>query len=252
MNTIIKTAIITGGGSGVGRAAAIALSDAYNLVLVGRRIETLQETVQEMSSTVSSTLLVPADLSDPDSIGEVFRQTQDQFGRLDVLFNNAGTGAPPGVLLEDLTLDQWQTVVNVNLTAAFLCTQAAFRIMKSQNPRGGRIINNGSISAHTPRPDSAPYTTTKHAMTGLTKSTALDGRKYDIACGQIDIGNAETPMTARMKAGVAQPNGTTEIEPTMDASNVGGAVRYMADLPLDANTLFMTVMATKMPYVGRG
>ena len=252
MNTIIKTAIITGGGSGVGRAAAIALSDAYNLVLVGRRIETLQETVQEMSSTVSSTLLVPADLSDPDSIGEVFRRTQDQFGRLDVLFNNAGTGAPPGVLLEDLTLDQWQTVVNVNLTAAFLCTQAAFRMMKSQNPRGGRIINNGSISAHTPRPDSAPYTTTKHAMTGLTKSTALDGRKYDIACGQIDIGNAETPMTARMKAGVAQPNGTTEIEPTMDAANVGSAVRYMADLPLDANALFMTVMATKMPYVGRG
>ena len=252
MNTIIKTAIITGGGSGVGRAAAIALSDAYNLVLVGRRIETLQETVQEMSSTVSSTLLVPADLSDPDSIGEVFRRTQDQFGRLDVLFNNAGTGAPPGVLLEDLTLDQWQTVVNVNLTAAFLCTQAAFRMMKSQIPRGGRIINNGSISAHTPRPDSAPYTTTKHAMTGLTKSTALDGRKYDIACGQIDIGNAETPMTARMKAGVAQPNGTTEIEPTMDASNVGSAVRYMADLPLDANALFMTVMATKMPYVGRG
>ena len=252
MNTIIKTAIITGGGSGVGRAAAIALSDAYNLVLVGRRIETLQETVQEMSSTVSSTLLVPADLSDPDSIGEIFRQTQDQFGRLDVLFNNAGTGAPPGVLLEALTLDQWQTVVNVNLTAAFLCTQAAFRMMKSQNPRGGRIINNGSISAHTPRPDSAPYTTTKHAMTGLTKSTALDGRKYDIACGQIDIGNAETPMTARMKAGVAQPNGTTKIEPTMDASNVGSAVRYMADLPLDANALFMTVMATKMPYVGRG
>jgi len=252
MNAITKTAIITGGGSGVGRAAAIALSDAYNLVLVGRRIETLQETVEDMSSTVSSTLLVPADLSNPDAIGEVFRQTQDQFGRLDVLFNNAGTSAPPGVLLEDLTLDQWQTVVNVNLTAAFLCTQAAFRLMKNQNPRGGRIINNGSISAHTPRPDSAPYTTTKHAMTGLTKSTALDGRKYDIACGQIDIGNAETPMTARMKAGVAQPNGTTQIEPTMDAANVGNAVRYMADLPLDANALFMTVMATKMPYIGRG
>ena len=252
MNAITKTAIITGGGSGVGRAAAMALSDAYNLVLVGRRIETLQATLEEMSSSVSSTLLVPADLNNPDAIGEVFRQTQDQFGRLDVLFNNAGTGAPPGVLLEDLTLDQWQTVVNVNLTAAFLCTQAAFRIMKSQNPRGGRIINNGSISAHTPRPDSAPYTTTKHAMTGLTKSTALDGRKYDIACGQIDIGNAETPMTARMKAGVAQPNGTTQIEPTMDAANVGNAVRYMADLPLDANALFMTVMATKMPYVGRG
>lgn len=252
MNAITKTAIITGGGSGIGRAAAIALSDAYNLVLVGRRIETLQATAEEMSSTISSTLLVPADLSNPDAIGEVFRQTQDQFGRLDVLFNNAGTGAPPGVLLEDLTLDQWQTVVNVNLTAAFLCTQAAFRLMKNQNPRGGRIINNGSISAHTPRPDSAPYTTTKHAMTGLTKSTALDGRKYDIACGQIDIGNAETPMTARMKAGVAQPNGTTEIEPTMDAANVGSAVRYMADLPLDANALFMTVMATKMPYVGRG
>tara|TARA_Y100000758_G_scaffold300559_1_gene264882 strand:+ start:315 stop:1073 length:759 start_codon:yes stop_codon:yes gene_type:complete len=252
MNAITKTAIITGGGSGIGRAAAIALSDAYNLVLVGRRIETLQATLEDMSSSVSSTLLVPADLSNPDAIDEVFRQTQDQFGRLDVLFNNAGTGAPPGVLLEDLTLDQWQTVVNVNLTAAFLCTQAAFRIMKSQNPRGGRIINNGSISAHTPRPDSAPYTTTKHAMTGLTKSTALDGRKYDIACGQIDIGNAETPMTARMKAGVAQPNGTTQIEPTMDAANVGNAVRYMADLPLDANALFMTVMATKMPYVGRG
>lgn len=252
MNAITKTALITGGGSGVGRAAAMALSDAYNLVLVGRRIETLQATLEEMPSSVSSTLLVPADLSNPDAIGEVFRQTQDQFGRLDVLFNNAGTGAPPGVLLEDLTLDQWQTVVNVNLTAAFLCTQAAFRIMKSQNPRGGRIINNGSISAHTPRPDSAPYTTTKHAMTGLTKSTALDGRKYDIACGQIDIGNAETPMTARMKAGVAQPNGTTQIEPTMDAANVGNAVRYMADLPLDANALFMTVMATKMPYVGRG
>ena len=252
MNAITKTAIITGGGSGIGRAAAIALSDAYNLVLVGRRIETLQATLEDMSSSVSATLLVPADLSNPDAIGEVFRQTQDQFGRLDVLFNNAGTGAPPGVLLEDLTLDQWQTVVNVNLTAAFLCTQAAFRLMKNQNPRGGRIINNGSISAHTPRPDSAPYTTTKHAMTGLTKSTALDGRKYDIACGQIDIGNAETPMTARMKAGVAQPNGTTEIEPTMDAANVGNAVRYMADLPLDANALFMTVMATKMPYVGRG
>ena len=252
MNAITKTAIITGGGSGIGRAAAIALSDAYNLVLVGRRIETLRATLEDMSSSVSSTLLVPADLSNPDAIGEVFRQTQDQFGRLDVLFNNAGTGAPPGVLLEDLTLDQWQTVVNVNLTAAFLCTQAAFRLMKNQNPRGGRIINNGSISAHTPRPDSAPYTTTKHAITGLTKSTALDGRKYDIACGQIDIGNAETPMTARMKAGVAQPNGTTEIEPTMDAANVGSAVRYMADLPLDANALFMTVMATKMPYVGRG
>ena len=252
MNAITKTAIITGGGSGIGRAAAIALSDAYNLVLVGRRIETLQATLEDMSSSVSSTLLVPADLSNPDAIDEVFRQTQDQFGRLDVLFNNAGTGAPPGVLLEDLTLDQWQTVVNVNLTAAFLCTQAAFRLMKNQNPRGGRIINNGSISAHTPRPDSAPYTTTKHAMTGLTKSTALDGRKYDIACGQIDIGNAETPMTARMKAGVAQPNGTTQIEPTMDAANVGNAVRYMADLPLDANALFMTVMATKMPYVGRG
>ena len=252
MNAITKTAIITGGGSGIGRAAAIALSDAYNLVLVGRRIETLQATLEEMSSNASSTLLVPADLSNPDAIGEVFRQTQDQFGRLDVLFNNAGTGAPPGVLLEDLTLDQWQTVVNVNLTAAFLCTQAAFRLMKNQNPRGGRIINNGSISAHTPRPDSAPYTTTKHAITGLTKSTALDGRKYDIACGQIDIGNAETPMTARMKAGVAQPNGTTQIEPTMDAANVGNAVRYMADLPLDANALFMTVMATKMPYVGRG
>ena len=252
MNAITKTAIITGGGSGIGRAAAIALSDAYNLVLVGRRIETLQATVEEMSSTVSSTLLVPADLSNPDAIDEVFRQTQDQFGRLDVLFNNAGTGAPPGVLLEDLTLDQWQTVVNVNLTAAFLCTQAAFRIMKSQNPRGGRIINNGSISAHTPRPDSAPYTTTKHAMTGLTKSTALDGRKYDIACGQIDIGNAYTDMTSRMKGGVRQADGTTMAEPTMNVEDVSQAVVYMAGLPLSANVQFMTVMATKMPYIGRG
>jgi len=252
MNAITKTAIITGGGSGVGRAAAIALSDAYNLVLVGRRIETLQETVEEMSSSVSSTLLVPADLSNPDAIGEVFRQTQDQFGRLDMLFNNAGTGAPPGVLLEDLTLDQWQTVVNVNLTAAFLCTQAAFRLMKSQNPRGGRIINNGSISAHTPRPDSAPYTTTKHAMTGLTKSTALDGRKYDIACGQIDIGNAATEPTAAMERGVPQANGSIAPEPRIDPVHVARAVVYMASLPLDANVQFMTVMATKMPYIGRG
>jgi NAD(P)-dependent dehydrogenase (short-subunit alcohol dehydrogenase family) len=196
-------------------------------------------------------LAVPSDVSDPASVQALFEKTKTTFGRLDVLFNNAGTGAPP-VLLEDLTVEQWRRVVDINLTGVFLCTQAAFRLMKAQTPRGGRIINNGSISAHTPRPNSAPYTATKHAITGLTKSTALDGRKYDIACGQIDIGNAGTDMTARMKDGVPQASGERAVEPTMDVENVARAIVYMASLPLDANVLFMTVMATRMPFVGRG
>jgi NAD(P)-dependent dehydrogenase (short-subunit alcohol dehydrogenase family) len=190
-------------------------------------------------------------VSDPKSVTALFEATKKTFGRLDLLFNNAGAGAPP-VLLEDLTFEQWKQVVDVNLTGVFLCTQEAFRFMKNQDPRGGRIINNGSISAHIPRPNSAPYTATKHAISGLTRSTALDGRKYDIACGQIDIGNADTEMAARMKAGILQANGTMQVEPTMDVQNVARAVLYMASLPLDANVLFMTVMATKMPFVGRG
>ena len=194
---------------------------------------------------------MPTDVGDPASVKALFAKTREAFGRLDVLFNNAGTGAPP-VPLEDLTYEQWKTVVDINLTGVFLCTQEAFKIMKSQDPRGGRIINNGSISAHTPRPNSAPYTSTKHAITGLTKATSLDGRKYDIACGQIDIGNAATPMTERMAKGVPQPNGTVAIEPTMDVENVANAVLCMARMPLDANVLFMTVMANKMPFVGRG
>ena len=247
-----KIAIVTGAGSGIGRAAALALlREGYSVVLVGRRPETLQETLNEAGDTRTRALPVPADVSDAAAVSRVFGKTKETFGRLDLLFNNAGAGAPP-VSLEELTLDQWQRVVGVNLTGAFLCTQEAFRLMKSQTPRGGRIINNGSISAHTPRPNSAPYTATKHAITGLTKSTALDGRPFDIACGQIDIGNAETPMTARMKGGVLQPNGETAPEPTMDVENVARAVLYMASLPLDANVLFMTVMATRMPFVGRG
>ncbi|MEE2803842.1 MAG: SDR family oxidoreductase [Pseudomonadota bacterium] len=253
MNASIRSAIITGAGTGVGRAAAIALADAgYSIALAGRRRERLEETAALIKTTATGPLIIPTDVRNAAEIGALFEKTRTEFGRLDLLFNNAGTGAPPGVLLEDLTLEQWQTVVDVNLTAVFLCTQHAIRIMKDQQPAGGRIINNGSISAHTPRPDAAPYTTTKHAITGLTKSTALDGRKYDIACGQIDIGNAQTPMTARMDKGVAQPSGEVAVEPTFDVANVGAAIRYMAELPLDANALFMTVMATKMPYVGRG
>jgi len=205
----------------------------------------------EGKSSGSRTLVVPTDVSDPASIRALFARTKEAFGRLDLLFNNAGTGAP-AVPLEELTYEQWKTVVDTNLTGVFLCTQEAFKIMKSQEPRGGRIINNGSISAHAPRPNSAPYTSTKHAITGLTKSTSLDGRKYDIACGQIDIGNAATPMTERMKKGVPQPNGTIQVEPTMDVQHVARAVVYMASLPLDANVQFLTVMATKMPFVGRG
>jgi len=245
-----KVALVTGAGSGIGRAVALALAgDGYSVVLAGRRIDALNETISLAPG--KSMLAVPTSVTDAKSVEALFARTQEKFGRLDLLFNNAGTGAPP-VPMENLTLAQWQAVVDTNLTGSFLCTQAALRLMKSQTPRGGRIINNGSISAHAPRPNSAPYTATKHAITGLTKSTALDGRAFDIACGQIDIGNAATPMTARMAKGVPQANGTLEPEPTMDVDAVAKAVLYMASLPLDANVLSMTVMATKMPFVGRG
>jgi NAD(P)-dependent dehydrogenase (short-subunit alcohol dehydrogenase family) len=245
-----RIALVTGAGSGIGRAVALAFArEGYGVVLAGRRVQALEETVSLAPD--KPLLAVSTNVADPQSVATLFARTKEKFGRLDVLFNNAGTGAPP-VPMEDLTLAQWQAVVDTNLTGPFLCTQAAMRIMKAQSPRGGRIINNGSISAHAPRPTSAPYTATKHAITGLTKATALDGRAFDIACGQIDIGNAETPMTARMKNGVPQPNGTLMPEPTMDVDAVARAVLYMASLPLDANVLSMTVMATKMPFVGRG
>ena len=247
-----KVAVVTGGGTGVGRAAALALAgEGFALVLSGRRPDPLKEVASEVGSTGGRAIVVPTDVTDPDSIRALFARTIEVFGRLDLLFNNAGMGAP-AIPLEDLSVEQWRAVVDTNLTGSFLCTQEAFRIMKSQSPPGGRIINNGSISAHAPRPFSAPYTSTKHAITGLTKSTALDGRAYDIACGQIDIGNAETDMTARMGQGVPQPNGTVMKEPTMAAENVGRAIAYMATLPPDANALFLTVMATRMPFVGRG
>jgi NAD(P)-dependent dehydrogenase (short-subunit alcohol dehydrogenase family) len=247
-----KIAMVTGAGSGIGRATALTLlRHGYAVALAGRRREALEQTAAEAGSDGANTLVVPTDVADPSAVAHLFDATRAKYGRLDVLFNNAGTGAP-AVPLEDLTVEQWRRVVDINLTGVFLCTQAAFRLMKEQNPRGGRIINNGSISAHTPRPNSAPYTATKHAVTGLTKSTALDGRKYDIACGQIDIGNAETEMTARMKQGVLQADGALAVEPTMAVDNVARAVLYMASLPLDANVLFMTVMATKMPFAGRG
>ncbi len=246
-----KIAIVTGAGTGVGRAASLALMKAgFTVVLTGRRADKLNET-KNLGKTLGESLVVPADMTDPGSIGALFAKTVDQFARLDLLFNNAGMGAPP-VPLEDLSLAHWKTVVDTNLTAPFLCTQHAFRIMKDQSPRGGRIINNGSISAHAPRPFSVAYTATKHAISGLTRSTALDGRAYDIACGQIDIGNAATEMTDRMAEGVLQPDGRVMPEPRMDVEAVGNAVAYMASLPLDANVLFMTVMATKMPFVGRG
>jgi NAD(P)-dependent dehydrogenase (short-subunit alcohol dehydrogenase family) len=246
-----RVAMVTGAGSGIGRAVALGLlGEGYAVVLAGRRQPPLDQTKME-SGAGDRALVVPADVSDAAAVQALFARMADTFGRLDVLFNNAGVSAP-GVLLEDLTPEQWLAVVNANLTGAFLCTQQAFRIMKAQTPRGGRIINNGSISASTPRPNSAPYTATKHAISGLTKSTALDGRKYDIACGQIDVGNAETEMTARMHQGVLQPSGELAVEPTMDAGHVARAVLYMASLPLDANVLFLTVMATKMPFAGRG
>jgi NAD(P)-dependent dehydrogenase (short-subunit alcohol dehydrogenase family) len=247
-----KIALVTGAGTGVGRAVSIALAKAgYNIVLAGRRKEMLDKVAAEVNAAGSQALAVPTDVSKRESIVALFATVKSSFGRLDVLFNNAGMGAPP-VNFEDLSLEQWQAVVNTNLTGPFLCTQHAFRIMKDQTPRGGRIINNGSISAHAPRPFSAAYTSTKHAITGLTKATNLDGRAYDIAVGQVDIGNAATPMTDRMVAGVLQPDGRKIPEPRMDAKAVGDAVAYMASLPLDANVLFMTVMASKMPFVGRG
>jgi NAD(P)-dependent dehydrogenase (short-subunit alcohol dehydrogenase family) len=252
MTSSEKVAIVTGAGSGIGKAVALALMrEGYAVVLSGRRKERLEAAALEGKSSGARTLIVPTDVSDPASVKALFAKTKVSFGRLDLLFNNAGTGAPP-VPLEELTYEQWKSVVDINLTGAFLCTQEAFKLMKSQEPRGGRIINNGSISAHAPRPNSAPYTSTKHAITGLTKSTSLDGRKYDIACGQIDIGNAATEMTARMKSGVPQAHGSVAVEPTMDVENVARSVVLMAGLPLDANVQFLTVMATKMPFVGRG
>jgi NAD(P)-dependent dehydrogenase (short-subunit alcohol dehydrogenase family) len=246
-----KIAVVTGAGSGIGRAASLALHAAgYSVVLAGRRREELERTAQ-MARGQGGTLPVPTDVSNPDSIKALFAKTRETFGRLDVLFNNAGIGAP-AVPMEDLTFEQWKNVVDVNLTGAFLCAQEAIRIMKSQDPQGGRIINNGSISAHAPRPYSAPYTATKHAITGLTKSISLDNRRYNIACGQIDIGNAATEMTERMTKGVPQANGTTMVEPRMDVQNVADAVVFMASLPLDANVQFITIMATTMPFIGRG
>jgi NAD(P)-dependent dehydrogenase (short-subunit alcohol dehydrogenase family) len=248
----IKVALITGAGTGVGKASARKLVEAgFQVVLTGRRLGLLQAAAAEIDPAGQATLAIAADVAKPADVEALFKTIMERYGRLDVLFNNAGAGAPP-VLLEDLTYEQWTTVVGVNLTGAFLCTQQAFRIMKAQTPQGGRIINNGSISAHVPRPNSAPYTATKHAMTGLTRSTSLDGRKYGIACGQIDIGNADTDMAQKMKEGVPQANGTIAIEPMMDPDHVGQAVAYMASLPLASNVQFMTVMATNMPFIGRG
>jgi NAD(P)-dependent dehydrogenase (short-subunit alcohol dehydrogenase family) len=251
MNSANKVAIVTGAGSGIGKGVALALlKEGYCVALAGRRAEPLRNAVSEADAG-SRALAVPTDVSDAESVRALFARTKEVFGRLDLLFNNAGIGAP-AVPLEDLPFEQWKAVVDINLTGAFLCTQEAIRLMKSQQPRGGRIINNGSISAHAPRPNSAPYTATKHAITGLTKSTSLDGRKHDIACGQIDIGNAMTDLAAKMAQGVPQANGAIAVEPLMDVRHVASAVLYMASLPLDTNVQFMTVMATKMPFIGRG
>jgi NAD(P)-dependent dehydrogenase (short-subunit alcohol dehydrogenase family) len=247
-----RIAIVTGAGSGIGRASAIALLHAgYHVALAGRREDALRQTIAEAGDAGARALAVPTDVRDAASVKALFEATRQAFGRLDLLFNNAGTGTP-AMPLEDLTVEQWKNVVDINLTGAFLCTQEAFRLMKEQTPRGGRIINNGSISAHAPRPFSAPYTATKHAITGLTKATSLDGRAYDIACGQIDIGNAATDMTDRMTRGVIQPRGDMMVEPRMDVRHVADAIVQMASLPLEANVQFMTIMATKMPFVGRG
>jgi NAD(P)-dependent dehydrogenase (short-subunit alcohol dehydrogenase family) len=246
-----KVAIVTGAGSGVGKATSLALLDAgYHVVLAARRQETLEQVIAEAGEAGKRALAVATDVGNPDAVRNLFAKTKEAFGRLDVLFNNAGTGARG--LLEDLTDEQWLGVVATNLNGPFYCTREAFKIMKDQDPRGGRIINNGSVSAHTPRPNSSPYTSTKHAITGLTKATALDGRKYDIACGQIDIGNALTPMARHMTEGVLQPNGQVEVEPVFDVQHVANAVVHMASLPLDTNILTLTVMASKMPFVGRG
>ncbi len=247
-----KYALITGAGSGIGRYSALALlKDGWHVALCGRRVDALDETVALAGSDGARALAIPSDVSTPDGVAKLFHAYRAQWSRLDMLFNNAGTGTPP-VPMEELTLEQWQGVVNLNLTAPFLCTQEAIRIMKAQSPKGGRIINNGSISAHTPRPFSAPYTSTKHAITGLTKSMALDGRAHDIVACQIDIGNAETPMTQRMKKGVLQPSGASMIEPVMDVQNVADTILLMANMSLDANIQTVTVMASKMPFVGRG
>jgi NAD(P)-dependent dehydrogenase (short-subunit alcohol dehydrogenase family) len=252
MDSSPKIAIVTGAGSGIGMAVAVALArDGYAVVLAGRRKEALEATALDVKRANSPALVVVADVSDPASVRELFAKAKDAFGRLDLLFNNAGVSGA-AVPLEDFSYEKWKSIVDTNLTGTFLCTQEAFKIMKCQQPRGGRIINNGSISAHTPRPNSAAYTASKHGVTGLTKVTSLDGRKYDIACGQIDIGNAGTNMTERMKKGVPQANGTIAVEATMDPADVARAVVYMASLPLEANVQFMTVMATKMPFIGRG
>ncbi len=252
MATQARVAIVTGAGTGIGKAVALALMrDGYRVALAGRRKELLDKVVLEGAARGGAALAVATDVSDASSVRALFARTKETFGRLDLLFNNAGVGAP-GVNLEDLSVEQWKSVVDINLTGAFLCLQQAFQLMKAQDPRGGRIINNGSISAHAPRPNSAPYTATKHAITGLTKSASLDGRKYDIACGQIDIGNAATDLAARMAKGVPQANGSIAVEPLMDVEHVANAVCYMASVPLEANVQFLTVMATKMPFVGRG
>jgi NAD(P)-dependent dehydrogenase (short-subunit alcohol dehydrogenase family) len=252
MATHNKTAIVTGAGTGIGKAVAIALlRDGYRVTLAGRRSEPLAAAIAEAGDAGARALAVPTDVSNPAAVQALFARARETFGRVDLLFNNAGINAP-GIPLEDLSVEQWRSVVDINLTGVFLCIQEAFRVMKSQDPRGGRIINNGSISAHAPRPNSSPYTATKHAITGLTKSASLDGRKYDIACGQIDIGNAATEMAARMAKGVPQANGSIAVEPLMDVQHVAGAVLYMASLPLESNVQFLTVMATKMPFVGRG
>jgi NAD(P)-dependent dehydrogenase (short-subunit alcohol dehydrogenase family) len=243
---------VTGAGSGIGRGVALALlGEGWRVALSGRRADLLEQVKRDAGPNAESALAVPTDVTDPASIAQLFAKVKQAFGRLDLLFNNAGIGAPP-LPLEELSLDQWRKVVDTNLTGPFLCTQEAFRIMKDQQPRGGRIINNGSISAHAPRPNSSPYTSTKHAITGLTKATSLDGRKYDIACGQIDIGNADTVIAAGFKNGIVQAHGGILVEPVMDIEHVSRAVLYMASLPPEANVQFMTVMATKMPFIGRG
>jgi NAD(P)-dependent dehydrogenase (short-subunit alcohol dehydrogenase family) len=247
-----RVALVTGAGRGIGKAVALALlTEGYSVVLAGRRAEPLEETLRQSGDAAPRALAVPADVTDADSVRDLFARTKDRFGRLDVLFNNAGVNVP-GVTLEELTATQWRSVVDTNLTGAFLCTQQAFILMKDQQPRGGRIINNGSISAYAPRPNSVAYTASKHGVTGLTKSTSLDGRKYDIACSQIDIGNAATDMTTRMASGILQANGDVMVEPLLDLEHVARAVIYMAGLPLEANVQFMTVMATRMPFIGRG
>lgn len=255
MNTNLiqkKIALITGAGSGIGRAIALQLfKDGYSITLAGRRHEALEETALLAGADAGKVLVFPSDIANPKDVAALFRASSERFGRLDLLFNNAGIFTP-AASIEDISLEHWQSAIDVNLTGAFLCTQEAFRLMKRQQPRGGRIINNGSISAHVPRPKSATYTATKHAITGLTKITSLDGRQYNIACGQIDIGNASTDMTEKMQRGILQANGSMAVEPTMDVQNVARAVSYMASLPLDANVQFMTVMATNMPFIGRG